>query len=226
MQHHHASATPNQTPFTGRLGWLRSAIGALLGIGLTALVSRFALGSDPALPWLIAPMGATTVLLFVLPASPLAQPWPVIGGHTAAAAVAMAIHALGLDPALAIALAVGLAIAAMSVLRCLHAPAGGTAVLMVLGSPAIAEASWRFLVTPIALNAVLLVGFAFAYHRLTGHSYPHRTGQVAALPPGAYEAEDLDAVLEHWDEVIDVSREDLDALFRAVELQAARRRAD
>jgi CBS domain-containing membrane protein len=36
--------------------------------------------------------------------------------------------------------------------------------------------------------------------------------------------DDLDAVLEDWDEVLDVAREDLDALFRSVEARVNARR--
>jgi CBS domain-containing membrane protein len=60
---------------------LRSCIGALIGIALTAGLTRLALGSTSSLPLLVAPMGASAVLLFAVPASPLAQPWSLIGGN-------------------------------------------------------------------------------------------------------------------------------------------------
>ena len=219
MSHPHANATPAHMPWTGRLGFLRGALGAGLAIALTGLITRHFSPADPALPWLVASMGASAVLAFVLPASPLAQPWPVIGGHFLAAAVGIACHAL-LGPSwLAAAVAVGLSIAGMSMLRCLHPPAGGTAVLAALASPALANLGWTFLALPLGLNLVLLVLSAVAYNRLTGHAYPHRAPQVA-IPPawvGRYSPEDLDAVLEDWDEVLSVERDDLDALFRALE---------
>ncbi|MCC6927189.1 HPP family protein [Novosphingobium sp.] len=84
-------------------------------------------------------MGASAVLTFVLPASPLAQPWPVIGGHLASAIVGLMCQTL-LGPAwFTTALAVG---AAMSLLRSLHPPAGGTVLLTTLPSPAIAALGW------------------------------------------------------------------------------------
>ena len=64
---------------------LRSCIGAALGILLTGLLSALALGPAAATPWLIAPMGASAVLLFAVPASPLAQPWSITGGNLVAA---------------------------------------------------------------------------------------------------------------------------------------------
>lgn len=56
---------------------VRASIGALAGHGLAGALSMLWLGAQGA--WLIAPMGASAVLLFCSPASPLAQPWAVIG---------------------------------------------------------------------------------------------------------------------------------------------------
>lgn len=216
---HHAAATPAMMPWTGRLGALRGALGAALGIALTGWVTLALGGQGPQVPWLIASMGASAVLTFVLPASPLAQPWPVIGGHLASAIVGLLCHTL-LGPAwFTAALAVGAAIAAMSLLRCLHPPAGGTVLLTALPGPAIAALGWHFLLVPLALNLALLVLGAIAFNRLTGHPYPHHARSVP-IPPGwagRYTSEDLDAVLEEWDEVLSVDRDDLDALFRALE---------
>ena len=56
-----------------------SGIGALLGLLATEIVSRSVLGAS--IPWFVAPMGASAVLLFAVPASPLAQPWSIVGGN-------------------------------------------------------------------------------------------------------------------------------------------------
>lgn len=216
---HHTGATPATMPWTGRLGALRGAMGAGLGIALTGWITHRLLGGAPDTPWLIASMGASAVLAFVLPASPLAQPWPTIGGHLSAAAIGLACHMLLGSGWLAASLAVGLAVAVMSLLRCLHPPAGGTAVLTALASPAIATLGWTFLLNPLALNLALLTLAAVLYGKLTGHPYPHHARQVAvpAVWAGRYSPEDLDAVLEEWDEVLSVDRDDLDSLFRALE---------
>ncbi len=212
-------------PWTGRLGALRGAIGAGLAIALTGLVTHLAVGADPAVPWLVASMGASAVLAFVLPASPLAQPWPVIGSHVMAAAIGLTCHMLPLAPWLGAGLAVFAAIAAMSLLRCLHPPAGGTAVLLALATPAVAAQGWHFLIMPLGLNVVLLTLLALVYNRLTGHAYPHRPPKAVMLPAlaGSYTLDDLDTVLEGWDEVLSIDRDELDALFRAVESRVAAR---
>lgn len=225
-QHAPLAATPTRMMFAGRIGWWRGAVGAGLAIALTALIGRLAMGSDPALPWLVASMGASAVLVFVLPASPLAQPWPVFGSHLVAGAIGVAVHALLGATWQSAGLSVALAIAAMSLLRCLHPPAGGTVLLTALSSPAVAAAGFSFLILPLALNVLALLSAGLAWNRLTGHSYPHRPAPPAAQTDwlGHIEDSDLDAVLAEWDEVLDVSRADLAALVHAVEAKVRQRR--
>lgn len=208
---------------TGRLGWARGAVGALIGVGFAAAVTHILLpGHSPDRHWMIASVGASSVLVFALPASPLAQPWPVFGGNMLSALIGLVIGRLVPVPELACALAVGLAIAGMSAARCLHPPGGACALL-----GALATHGWLALMLPLGLNIAALLAVGWLYNNLTGHAWPHR---MASAPPkplqgwvANYEAEDLDAVLEEWDEVLDVSRDDLDALFRAVERRAQRR---
>jgi CBS domain-containing membrane protein len=206
----------------GPAGWMRGALGAMLAIALVAVIGHRALAASAPVPWIFAPIGASAVLLFALPASPLSQPWPLVGGHLVSAAIGMILHALlGLNP-LAIGLAVGGSIAAMTVLRCLHAPAGGTAVLTAMTSPQMAAAGWYVWFEPIALNIGCLLVAALAFHRLTGHPYPHRAAPALAAPPG-YTTEDLAAVLEQQADMLDVAIADLDMLFRAVEERVRQR---
>jgi CBS domain-containing membrane protein len=133
-------------------------------------------------------------------------------------------------PVLAAAVAVGAAIAAMSLGRCLHPPGGACALLGALGGPAIAAHGWAGLLLPLGLNLIGLLVVALVYNNLTGHAWPHRVQppRLQASPrwAGSYAIEDLDAVLEQWDEVLDVSREDLNALFEAVERRAEQRWRD
>ena len=60
-----------------------SGLGGLLGIGCVAALSVFMQA-----PLLIAPFGASCVLLFAAPNSPLSQPAHVVGGHVLATGVA------------------------------------------------------------------------------------------------------------------------------------------
>lgn len=111
---------------------------------------------------LIAPFGASCVLVFALPQSPLAQPRNVIGGHVVSTCVGLAVAALLGPTPVAFALGVGLAITAMSLTRTLHPPAGADPIVVIA-----AGASWPFLFTPVLAGAVLIVVLAFVYRRLT-----------------------------------------------------------
>lgn len=54
---------------------LRAGFGALLGVGLCVLGVAAATRLGVSSLYLVAPLGATAVLVFCVPNSPLAQPW-------------------------------------------------------------------------------------------------------------------------------------------------------
>ena len=193
-----------------------ACVGALFGIGLTGLVSRMILGAETPLALLLAaPMGASAVLLFAVPASPLAQPWPIVGGNVIAALVGVAVAHVVPDPMIASALAVAIAIAAMSMARCLHPPGGGTALVAALGGPVLASHGFGYALAPVAINAVLLVVAGLLFHRISGHSYPHRpvpSSQSPVVHHLTISEADIDAALQTFGEPLDIDREDLRTL--------------
>ena len=194
----------------------RAFLGAAFGILITALVSRFLV--DTAIPatWLVAPMGASAVLVFAVPASPMAQPWAVIGGNTISALAGITCASYFGDPVWAASIGVGLAIALMFALRCLHPPGGATALLVVI----LHATSYRFALFPVLVNSLLLVSAGVAYNNLTGRAYPHAQRSPPPLPPAAparFTAADMDAALAHYNQVLDVSRDDLEGLLRFAE---------
>lgn len=204
----------------GHLGWARGAIGAALGIASAGIVMLYALEALPAghaegLPFLVAPLGASAVLVFCVPASPLAQPWAVIGGDVLSAATGLVVgHLLG-DPWLSAFAAVGLAIAVMALTRCLHPPGGASALLFALGASGPAAWGWTFML-PILANVLVLCAVGWLYNNATGHSWPHRPREVAPVPAVAYTRDDIIVVLADWDEVLDVDVDDLDAFVQAL----------
>ena len=213
---------------------LKASLGALTGIILTGMLSAELLGhaNSLVLPLLVAPMGAAAVLIFAVPASPLAQPWPVIGGNIISAIAGIAAARLIPNPALAAGIAVAAAITLMSLTRSLHPPGGAVALLCVLGGPSVSAAGFRFALIPVGLNCLLLVGFGLLYHRLASrHSYPHKpapltanTHRTADLPAPlrtGFRPEHIDAALADSGESFDISRDDLDRLLRRVEFHAA-----
>ena len=212
-----------------------ACVGALLGIGLAGLFSRLASGGDVGLPLLVAPLGASAVLLFAVPASPLAQPWSIIGGNTISAFVGIVVAHLVPDKAIAAGIAVASAIAVMSLLRCLHPPGGAASLLAALGGPAASSWHFSFALLPVGLNSAILVGLGLIFHRFAGHSYPHRPKTVLAkthgtadLPPQrrvALAESDIDAALAESGEAFDIAREDVHRLVRRAEIAALERTA-
>lgn len=213
---------------------LRACAGALFGILLTGLVTRLVLGPDVSIPLLIAPMGASAVLLFAVPSSPLAQPWSVMGGNSIAALVGVAVAGWIPDPLWASAVAVSLAIAAMLALRCLHPPGGAIALTAVLGGPAITALGYGFVMMPVALNSLLMLLLALFFNNATGRRYPHvlqvehanihHTADAPPIDRIGFTPEDLDEVLKQYNQVLDISRDDLEDLFLQTERHAFRRR--
>jgi CBS domain-containing membrane protein len=174
---------------------------------------------------LIAPMGASAVLLFAVPASPLAQPWSLIGGNLVSATVGVICGMLVPDPFIASALAAAGAIAAMFTFRCIHPPSGAVALTAVLGGPAIHALGFRFILEPVFVQSLFLLGSAIIYHAVTGHRYPHvaPASREAAADPAAHQPSlrsDLEAVLRRRSELLDVNPDDLETLLRETEMQA------
>ena len=202
-----------------------ACLGALIGIAATSLLCSALHLGDVALPLLIAPMGASAVLLFALPSSPMAQPWAIIGGQVISALVGVAVAKLLAPSALSDGLAVGLAIAAMSLARCLHPPGGATALIAVIGGPAVHAAGFSFALVPVGLNAVVLVAAGIGFHRFTQHRYPNRAMAMPAPIRGerVLQRADIDSALDDMHDSFDISRDDLDALLQLAEHHAAER---
>ncbi|MDQ2802163.1 MAG: HPP family protein [Pseudomonadota bacterium] len=204
--------------------------GGVIGVAFTSVVSALALHDWAPLPLLVAPIGASAVLVFAVPASPLAQPWSVVGGNVVSALVGVTAAQLVPIPYLAVGLAVGGAILAMSLLRCLHPPGGAAALTAVIGGHAVLGVGYAFPFVPVGINSLILVLTGLAFHRASGHSYPHRAipivgHELAASELGVPHPDDIDLALADLGETFDVSRDDLHLLFRRVEFHAAKRAA-
>jgi CBS domain-containing membrane protein len=206
----------------------RSCLGALIGIAFTGGSMYLLFGPGANTPLLVAPMGASAVLLFAVPASPLAQPWSIIGGNLVSATIGVTCANVIADPTLAAALAVALAICGMFALRCVHPPSGAVALTAVLGGPAIHALGYRFVLEPIAVQSAALLAAAIAYHAATGHRYPHSVRAARGAPGSAADASsragftraDLEAVLRRRSEMLDIDPDDLESLLRETQLQA------
>lgn len=140
-----------------------SACGAFLGIAVVAILSMVY-----ALPLLAASFGASAVLLYGVPDSPLSQPRNVFLGHVFSAIVGVAAFSLLGSTWWSASLAVALAIVVMQVTKTTHPPGGATALLAVLS-----QARPEFIITPIAAGAALLIIIALLVNNLSPtRSYP------------------------------------------------------
>lgn len=208
---------------------LLACLGSLITIALTAFISGEILGHSPSIPFIVAPVGASAVLLFVVPASPLAQPWSIVVGNTVSALVGVLVAQWIHDPLLASGIAVALAIAAMSFTRSLHPPGGAVALTAVVGGPTVTASGFLFPFLPVALNSLVLVALGIAFHRFSRRAYPHQAAPAPANthrtqdPPAearaGFQPADIDAALALLDETFDIDRGDLARLLRQVELQ-------
>ncbi len=208
---------------------LVACVGAGVSIALTIVVCAQFPAFGPDLPIIVAPLGASAVLVFAVPASPLAQPWPVVGGNVISTLIGVAAFKAVPDATVAAGAAVGGAILVMSLLRCLHPPGGAAALTAVIGSHGIHDAGYAFAFAPVAINSIALVSLAMFFHRMSGHSYPHEpalTPQAAAKMREAagFHLEDIDRALAELPDSFDIDRADLDLLLSQAELHAIRRR--
>lgn len=134
-----------------------SWLGSFLGIGAVALVSQWVLaGTDLVL--MIGSLGASAVLVYGAPRSPLAQPRNLIGGHMLSALIGvLCFQLLHPIPGLAEAVAVASAIALMHLTRTLHPPGGATALIAVIGSEQIHDLGYLYVLVPAGLGAAILL---------------------------------------------------------------------
>jgi CBS-domain-containing membrane protein len=143
---------------------LIAGLGGLIAIGAVGAFTVYA-----HTPLIMAPFGASCVLLFSVAGSPLSQPANVIGGHVVATLVGLALRLMLPNEWWAAALAVGLAIALMAALRVTHPPAGADPLVVFATHP-----GFGFLVLPVLSGAVVLVSVATLFHRSSGTVYPAR----------------------------------------------------
>lgn len=211
---------PTALPISGKER-RRIVFGVALGLLVTGVLSRW-LGLAPT-GWLIAPLGASAVLVFGIPSSPMAHPWAVVAGNTLSALVGTGSAVLIPETQLAAPVAVAVSMVAMLCTRSLHPPGGAIALMVVLAH----GAAWPFVAYPVFATSVILVLVAMVFHRMTGHSYPHQHAEEhrVSQPDAAHRftRADLDDALRLHNELVDVAPDDLVELLEHAEAAAYQR---
>lgn len=149
-------------------------IGAFVGIGLIGLLnSQYLVASDNL--FLIGSFGASSVLVYGIINSPLAQPRNLIGGHVICAIIGVTIYKLFSGELwLACALAVSLSIVAMQITKTLHPPGGATALIAVTGGKKIAELGYLYVLSPVLTGVLILFAVALIFNNLRHRNYPSK----------------------------------------------------
>lgn len=198
-----------------------SSLGGFVGILLTLFASQKVLGiGEPALA-MVASMGASSVLLFAVPKSPLSHPWNFAMGHLVSAAVGVSVARLGqgAPPAFVAAAAAGLAILAMYYGRCLHPPGGATALVAVMGGARVHELGFGYVIAPVLINVAILLFVAVVFGSLSRvRRYPAMAATVPSPPSSGaarptIDHDDLVYALARLDTFVDVGEDDLLAIY-------------
>jgi len=151
-----------------------SFVGAFGGIAAVAWLHE-AVADPIGLSMLIGSFGASAVLLYGAPKSPLAQPRNLVGGHVLSALVGVTTR-LALPGApgwLVCALAVAAAIALMHATRTLHPPGGATALIAVTGGPKLMALGYVYAVFPVLSGALVMLACALLANNLApNRRYP------------------------------------------------------
>ena len=174
---------------------LRTATGCGLAVLLAgALIAASGLPATTGLI-LIAPFGASALLVIAMPNSPLAQPWAVLVGNVLAALVGVLFARTVPWPIIAGALALAGAVLGMLLTRSLHPPAGGVALLPVLSPDLALQPGPGFALAPVAAESLVLLAFALVWHRLTGRIYPFRQPDESPRAAARFSPDDLAGIL-------------------------------
>jgi CBS domain-containing membrane protein len=207
---------------------LISGLGALVGMLVVYGISLTVCGQGPGTVLLVASMAASAVLLFAVPHGALSQPWSVIGGHILSAFVGVSCQSLFPDYFWTSALAVGLAVAAMHYLRCIHPPGGATALTAVIGGADVHALGFLYLFTPILVNvlailtAAIIFNSVFSWRRYPAHLARRRKSKRVRPSERQFELtqEDFAAAMEQLDSYVDITAESLTELLELAKQHA------
>ncbi len=215
-------------------GKFLSVISSFIAILIVAWVTQKCSVSN-AYPIIIASMGASAVILFIMPGSPLAQPWPLVGGHLVSAFIGISCAQLFADTIVASACASGGSVLAMLLLRCLHPPGAATALTPILAGDPVNLMNYSFVLMPVGINVAIMLVMAIAINRwVLRYEYPtvphqadnkkhkHDTLIQPSQRTGISE-QDLEQALENMDMFMDVSTGDLSKLLSDAQMQSFKR---
>lgn len=147
-------------------------IGSFVGIGLIGFINGNLLSGSDNL-FLVGSFGASSVLIYGVINSPLAQPRNLIGGHIISALIGVTISILVKETWVAAALAVSISIVMMQITKTLHPPGGATALIAIIGSEKVKSLGYMYVLSPISSGVTILLITALIFNNITSkRSYP------------------------------------------------------
>ncbi len=154
-------------------------IGSFVGIGIIAFLQSRQLPQSDVV-YLIGSFGASSVLVYGVIQSPLAQPRNLIGGHLVSGLVGVTVQQFVPDILwLAAPLSVSIAIVLMQYTKTLHPPGGATALIAVTGSAEIKALGYWYVLSPVFSGALILLVVALVFNNLTmKRHYPNHKRHV------------------------------------------------
>ncbi|MFZ2727837.1 MAG: HPP family protein [Methylococcaceae bacterium] len=188
---------------------------------------------DNRSPILVASMGASAVIVFIIPNSSLAQPWPLVGGQIISALAGMSSALLINNIILAASVAVASSILLMLLLRCLHPPGAATALAPVLGGHSITALGYSYVLFPVAINVLIMLLLAILINRyIMAYNYP-----ILTISPDKTQKEtkdkvgnniglsqqDINKALAESDVFMDITAMDLNNLLIAAQAEHFKR---
>ncbi len=183
---------------------------------------------------LVASVGATIVLVFVVPTSPFSQPYSVLMGHCLGAVVGVSCAYLTLEVYWAAAIGVASCILLMFLTRSMHPPACATTMMpIIVGADTVN--GFYFVYFPVLSNMLLLVLVAFLFHRfLLKKEYPtqptptsdpiHKHKDASPLVRLGLQPADLKGALEEMNSYLDISEKDLTRVYSLAQQRAYTRK--
>lgn len=148
-------------------------IGSFAGIALIGYINSKSFNVTDNV-FLIGSFGASSVLIYGIVNSPLAQPRNLIGGHVICALIGVTVHYIIPNEIwLSSAFAVSLSIVMMQITKTLHPPGGATALIANIGSEKITSLGYMYVISPVLSGAVILLLVAILVNNLASHrKYP------------------------------------------------------
>jgi CBS-domain-containing membrane protein len=172
-------------------------------------------------------MSAAAVLLYAVPHSPMAQPWPLLAGNLLSGLIGGACSLLFPDPVLAAAFAVGVSVLVMHLANCLHPPGAATAMAMAIEGERLYRYGWEWVASNLIANVLLALLLALTVNNVLSRGrYPLRHAAPTQKPEparGEPSSDDIEWALAQMGSVVDVDKNDLLEIYRRASERARNR---